>query len=69
MAEGPIEAKRESGRVANPWKRGLPPGKYYDGMVDDFEVAFAPLAKWHRRRSPEEAASHRAARLAREESK
>lgn len=34
------------------WKRGLPPGKLYPGMTDDFEVAFAPLAKWHRRRTP-----------------
>lgn len=37
------------------WKRGLPRGKYYPGMEDDFEVAFAPLEKWHRRRSPEDA--------------
>lgn len=34
------------------WQRGLPPGKYYDGMVDDFEVYFSPGGvKWHRRRS------------------
>lgn len=33
------------------WKRGLPRGKYYPGMTDDYEVAFAPLAKWHRRRT------------------
>ncbi len=44
------------------WKPGLPPGKYYDGMLDDYEVAFAPLAKWHRRRPPEEAEQHRIAR-------
>lgn len=24
------------------WKPGLPPGKYYEGMVDDFEVYFSP---------------------------
>lgn len=44
------------------WKRGLPPGKYYDGMVDDYEVAWAPLAKWHRKRTPEEKAAYIAAR-------
>ncbi|NBW15811.1 MAG: hypothetical protein EBR82_48275 [Caulobacteraceae bacterium] len=46
------------------WKPGLPPGPYYDGMVDDFEIAFAPMATWHRRRSPEHAAEHREDRLA-----
>lgn len=36
---------------ANPWKRGLPPGKYYEGMTRDFEVYFSPGGeKWHRRR-------------------
>lgn len=44
------------------WKRGLPPGKYYPGMVDDYEVAFAPLEKWHRKRTPEEKAAHIALR-------
>lgn len=44
------------------WKRGLPPGKYYEGMVDDYEVAFAPLAKWYRKRTPEERAAHIEAR-------
>lgn len=43
--------------MTNGWKRGLPPGPYYDGMVDDYEVAFAPLAKWHRKRTPEEKAA------------
>ena len=35
------------------WKPGLPPGKYYEGMVDDFEVYFSPGGlKWHRRLTP-----------------
>jgi len=34
------------------WKPGLPPGKYYEGMTDDFEVYFSPGGmKWHRRRA------------------
>jgi hypothetical protein len=41
---------REEKKV-NSWKRGLPPGKYYDGMVDDFEIYYSPMGwKWHRRR-------------------
>jgi hypothetical protein len=37
------------------WKLGLPPGRYYEGMVDDFEVYFTVGGViWHRRRSPEE---------------
>jgi len=44
--------------MAEPWKRGLPPGKYYEGMVDDYEVAFAPMEKWHRKRTPDEKAAH-----------
>lgn len=43
------------------WKRGLPPGKYYEGMFDDFEVYLSPVGlKWHRRRSQEEIANRRA---------
>jgi hypothetical protein len=38
------------------WKRGLPKGAYYPDMICDYEIAFAPLAKWHRPRSPERAA-------------
>lgn len=50
------------------WKRGLPPGELYDGMVDDYEVYFSPGgAKWHRERSAEDAAAFRNRRLAREE--
>ena len=31
------------------WKPCLPPGEYYDGMVDDFEVYFSPGGQiWHR---------------------
>jgi hypothetical protein len=53
-------------QTTSEWKRGLPPGKLYDGMVDDYEVEFTMGGqKWHRRRSPEEAAEHRARRLAR----
>ncbi len=48
--------------MADGWKCGLPPGKYYEGMVDDYEVAFTPLAKWHRKRTPEERAAHIEAR-------
>lgn len=45
------------------WKRGLPPGPYYDGMVDDYEVSFAIAGgKWHRKRTPEERAAHIKAR-------
>lgn len=40
------------------WKKGLPPGKYYEGMVDDYEVSFAPLATWHRKRTLEEKAAY-----------
>ena len=37
------------------WKRGLPPGKYYVGMVEDYEVCFtAGGLKWPRRRSEDE---------------
>jgi hypothetical protein len=39
-----------------PWRRGFPKGEYYPDMIHDFEIAFAPLAKWHRRRSPDVAA-------------
>lgn len=49
--------------MANEWKRGLPPGKYYEGMVDDFEVYFSPGGiKWHRRRSADERDLYRARR-------
>lgn len=48
------------------WRRGLPPGKFYPGMVDDFEVAFAPLMKWHRRRSRADAFHHASQRAVRE---
>lgn len=41
------------------WKRGLPPGKYYEGMTDDYEVQFTVGGlKWHRKRTPEEKAAH-----------
>ncbi len=37
------------------WKRGLPPGKSYDGMIDDYEVCFtAGGLKWHRKRTDDE---------------
>lgn len=43
------------------WKRGMPPGKYYEGMTDDFEVYFSPGGvKWHRRRSADEREQYRA---------
>lgn len=42
-----------------PWKRGLPPGAYYEGMTDDYEVYFSPGGvKWHRKRSDEDADTH-----------
>lgn len=32
------------------WKRGLPPGKYYPGMENDYEVRFTVGGLiWHRR--------------------
>ena len=35
----------------NDWKRGLPPGDYYPGMENDFEVYFSVGgAIWHRRK-------------------
>lgn len=44
-----------TGHTAGQWKRGLPPGKLYEGMVDDFEVIFTVGGvKWHRRRSASE---------------
>ena len=34
----------------NPWKPGLPPGRYYKGMENDYEVYYSPIGKkWHRR--------------------
>ena len=60
--------------MPNDWKPGLPPGDYYDGMVDDYEVYFSPAGmKWHRRRTSEERqnyiiareTNHRAANLSR----
>ncbi len=47
----------EGGAVAmvEGWKPGLPPGKFYEGMVDDFEVYFSPAGlKWHRKRTATE---------------
>lgn len=44
---GAVEAMGEPG----PWKRGYPPGKYYEGMLSDFEVYLSPIGwVWHRRR-------------------
>ena len=43
------------------WKRGFPPGKYYEGMVDDYEVQFTPMAHWYRKRTPEEKEAYLAA--------
>ena len=41
------------------WKRGLPPGKYYEGMENDFVVQFTVIGvKWHRRRTEEEKQAH-----------
>lgn len=32
------------------WKIGFPPGEYYQGMTDDYEVCFTPGGLvWHRR--------------------
>lgn len=48
------------------FKRGLPPGKLYEGMVDDYEVVFTVGGlKWHRRRTEEEAKAHCKERLER----
>lgn len=51
--------------MPNDWKRGLPPGEYYEGMVEDFEVYFTVGGvKWHRKRTPEERTNYIAAREA-----
>lgn len=35
-----------------PWSRGLPPGKYYPGMEEDFEVYFTAGGwPWWRRKA------------------
>lgn len=48
--------------MAGNWKCGLPPGEYYEGMIQDFEVYFSPGGLiWHRRRDPDEAAFLRCA--------
>lgn len=46
-----MSEKVESGEAPHgPWKRGYPPGKYYEGMTDDFEVYFTIGGYiWHRR--------------------
>ena len=45
------ESSEQEVRQANPWKKGLPPGTFYEGMLDDYEVYFSPGGiKWHRRR-------------------
>lgn len=51
-------------RTDTKWRRGLPPGRFYEGMTDDYEC-YPTIAGgwWHRRRTPEEAAAHRAQRL------
>jgi hypothetical protein len=37
--------------TTNQWKIGFPPGDYYEGMTDDFEVAFTVGGiVWHRRK-------------------
>ena len=51
--------------MTNEWKRGLPPGKYYEGMTLDYEVSFAPLMTWHRKRTPEEREEYECALAAR----
>jgi hypothetical protein len=44
------------------WKPGLPPGAYYPGMEDDYEVRHTPGgAVWHRRKRPLSAAAADAA--------
>lgn len=35
--------------VVKRWKRGLPPGRYYPGMEDDYEVHFGMLGMKHYR--------------------
>lgn len=35
-----------------PWEKGLPPGPYYPGMEDEYEVYFTPGGwPWWRRRT------------------
>lgn len=47
----------EEGNGVGDWKPGFPPGKYYEGMTDDYEVRFSPLCVWHRKRNLQEAES------------
>ena len=50
--------------IALRWERGFPPGDYYAGMTDDFDVYFSPGGQvWHRRRSEQETAAMRARRV------
>lgn len=44
------------------WRRGLPPGRYYPGMLDEYEARGGPGRWWHRRRSREGAWLHASAR-------
>jgi hypothetical protein len=49
----------ETGTNEPKWTRGLPPGKYYNGMVDDFEAVPTVMGWVHRRRTPEEIAARK----------
>lgn len=43
----------------NDWKRGYPPGDYYEGMERDYEVYFSPGGiVWHRKRTAEQVAAY-----------
>jgi len=45
----------KDGKSPNPWRRGYPPGEYYEGMTDDFEVCYtAGGFVWYRRRLRDE---------------
>lgn len=41
----------EAVRQIAEWTPGLPPGKYYPGMEDDYEVRFTPMGQiFHRKK-------------------
>lgn len=42
-----------------PWRKGLPPGNYYPGMADDYDLSFTLAGpKWHRKRTPDQKAAY-----------
>lgn len=45
------ELREKTMLILSKWKPGYPPGKYYEGMLDDYEVYFSVGGVvWHRRK-------------------